>query len=68
MGGKQSSATTKHGQRVIVLKNHMQRIDKDTKILLKTEFDRIQEAGVSYIQNLNFITASSRFLKCKISL
>ena len=47
MGQTQSKATVQHGQRSIALKNHMQRVDKDTKALLKTEFDRIQEAGVS---------------------
>ena len=47
MGQKQSKATVQHGQRSISVKNHMQRIDKDMKALLKNEFDRIQEAGVS---------------------
>ena len=61
MGQKQSSGATIHGQRTIKLKSHMQRIDKDTKALLKTEFDRIQEAGVSlliaqFFVNLHFIS------------
>ena len=35
------------GQRTIILeKNFMKRFDKDTMALLKSEFERVQEAGV----------------------
>ena len=40
--GQNQSSNKKAGQRTIFVKNHRQRIDKETQTMLKTEYDRIQ--------------------------
>ena len=43
----QSQSTIHAGERLIKMKNVKQRLDKETLAKLKSEFDRISEAGVS---------------------
>lgn len=43
----QSQSTIHAGERLIKIKNVKQRLDKETLVKLKSEFDRISEAGVS---------------------
>ena len=50
MGQRQTSGKAKPGQRLIkVDKNFMKRFDKETLAMLKSEFERVQEAGVGVI-------------------